>query len=105
MIHAVALWWRRPVTRFSYSFIPDEPPPAPGEAKVKITFSFAKSGSAETDQVPTEVPTAVQEAERLARPESGPRLRCEAIESEPGFAGVRRMRSAQIVGIELAGLC
>jgi phospholipase D1/2 len=44
---------------YSYSFIPDEPPPAPGEAKVKISFSFAKPGTAAKDQVSAEAPTYV----------------------------------------------
>jgi phospholipase D1/2 len=41
---------------FSYSFIPDEPPAASADAKVKIAFLFAKPGALAATDAPGEAP-------------------------------------------------
>ena len=44
---------------FRYSFLPDEPPAAPADAKVKIAFSFAKPGVLASTDAPGEAPKYV----------------------------------------------
>jgi len=44
---------------FSYSFVPDEPPAASADAKVKIAFLFAKPGALDATDAPAEAPKYV----------------------------------------------